>query len=100
MIKEILSEAWPVIEKVAPVVAQALAGPLAGSAITALGLLAKKFDANDIVKLISNINSDPDAEAKLQEIDVDFSNEMTRAAVKSVGQLQNLKANIELNWKD
>lgn len=100
MIKEMLADAWPVIEKVAPALANALGGPLVGSAVTALGFLAKKLNTNGWESMIQAITNDPDAETKLQEIDSDFSNEMTKAAVVSLGKLASLKANLELTWKD
>ena len=100
MIKEMLADAWPVIEKVAPVLAQALGGPLVGSAVTALGFLAKKLNTNGWESMIQAITNDPDAENKLQEIDGEFAQSLSQAAVVSIGKLASLKANVELTWKD
>ena len=100
MIKEMLADAWPVIEKVAPVLAQALGGPIIGSAVTALGILARKFNATNWETMLQAITSDPDAESKLQEIDGEFAQSLSQAAVVSIGKLASLKANVELTWKD
>ncbi len=99
MFKELLVDAWPVIEKVAPAIATAIGGPLVGSAATAVTFLAKKFNVNDIALIASNILNDPQAEEKLAEANLDFSDEMTKAAVKSLGKLSSLKANLELTWQ-
>lgn len=100
MIKEMLADAWPIIEKVAPALAQAIGGPVLGSAVTAFGWLAKKFEANELSALVDRIVNDPDSESKLQQIDLDFSDEMTKAAVRSVGKLASLKANVEIAWRE
>lgn len=98
--KSILEDAWPIIEKVAPAIAGAIGGPAAGAAVTAMVTLSKKFGVEDYKQLANTIISDPDAETKLQEIDLDFSDEMTKAAVKSVGKLESIKLNLEVHWRD
>lgn len=99
MFKELLADAWPIIEKVAPAIASALGGPALGAGITALSMMGKKFNTTDFTHIAQQILSDDNAESKLQEADLDFSDEMTKAAVKSLGKLSSLKANIELTWQ-
>ena len=99
MFKELLADAWPIVQKIAPAIAAALGGPSAGLALTALLAIGKKFDVQDITQLAQHILSDTNAESKLQEADLDFSDEITKAAVKSISKLQSLKANIELTWQ-
>jgi len=72
MFKEILGDAFPVIEKAAPVLATILGSPASGViANAALKAVAKKFDIEDLVTdaLPKAITTDPDAETKLSEVE-------------------------------
>lgn len=70
MFKELLTDAWPIIEKTAPIVAAALGGPYAGTATLVFNLLSKTFGgtAQDIPSLVKNIMDDPESHAKLLSV--------------------------------
>ena len=62
MFKELLTDAWPIIEKTAPIVAAALGGPYAGTATLVFNLLSKNFLAERrriFQSLVKNIMDDP-----------------------------------------
>jgi hypothetical protein len=72
MFKEILGEAFPVIEKAAPVLATILGSPVSGIvANVALKAVAKKFDIEDLSSdaLPKAITNDPEAESKLSQVE-------------------------------
>lgn len=72
MFKEILGDAFPIIEKFAPILASVLGSPASGFiANVALKAVAKKFDIHDLVSdaLPKAITSDPDAEHKLCQLE-------------------------------
>jgi hypothetical protein len=100
MFKELLADAWPIVEKVAPIIASAVGGPLVGSAATAITLLAKKFNIHDLTQIAAGILNDPQAEEKLAEANLDFSDEMTKAAVKSLSKLASAEIHVKLAWQN
>jgi hypothetical protein len=72
MFRNILDDVFPVIEKVAPVLATVLGSPVAGVATSlGLNLLADKFGVPhaDMQNLQDAIKNDPQSESKLSEID-------------------------------
>lgn len=75
MFKEILGDAFPLIEKFAPVIGNALGSPLGGAAVGYLiNILANKFgiDASDIKNLAPAILGDEEAEDKLADLEYTF----------------------------
>lgn len=82
------NELLDVIEKSAPIVAEALAGPVGGIAGMLLPIVAKIFgaDADDKDDIASKIKSDPDAKQKLKELEIkhqDFILQTKAAALAS-----------------
>lgn len=75
MFKEILGEAFPIIQKVAPVIAGAVGSPVAGAAaMLGVNLVANAFGISnrDIHKLGDAILSNPDADNRLTELEGSF----------------------------
>lgn len=96
MFKEILGAAFPIIEKVAPLLASLLGSPYAGiGASMALSTIGKRFglDENEIGKIQTTILSDPDKENKLIEVENFMS-----GLFKHVPLPTSFKFNLEVNW--
>ena len=72
--RELLSDAMPIIEKFAPIVATKINLPL-GSSLMLLGLVYTAFDAPskdgnfDFAQLSKNIVNDPDVDSKLKQLE-------------------------------
>lgn len=77
MLKDIFGEAFPILEKFAPLLAGAVGSPGAsfGTAV-ALNVLARAFDLppNELGQIKEAIVSDPEAQNKLETIEGNFSN--------------------------
>jgi hypothetical protein len=60
----------PVIEKSAPLLASLIGGPTGGAVAWVVSMLAQQFDAEhgDLPGLINNMQSDPDMETKLKDL--------------------------------
>ncbi len=72
MFKEILGDAFPIIEKAAPILAGILGSPVSGVvANVALKAVAKKFGIDDLAAndLPAAITNDPEAEHKLCQLE-------------------------------
>ena len=68
------------LKGVAPTLATAVAGPLGGAAVTAL---ANKFGVSDSVDAVAKaIAGDPQAQAKLAEVEADFAKAELEAVTK------------------
>jgi pimeloyl-ACP methyl ester carboxylesterase len=68
------------LKGIAPTLATAVAGPMGGAAITAL---ANKFGVSDSVDAVAKaIASDPEASAKLAEVEADFAKAELEAVTK------------------
>lgn len=99
--KDIFSDAFPLIQKYAPTIGAALGGG-PGFAIGALlPILGNAFNAHpgDIKTLVSNIVNDPDAQAKLEQIEHEHSGWVC-AMTDSVDRLTSAEVNIKLSWAD
>lgn len=70
MFKEILTDVLPIIEKVAPVLANTLSGPYAILASHVVSMLIKAFEIenNDIHALAKSITDDPESHIKLLQV--------------------------------
>lgn len=77
--KELLGEAFPIIEKCAPVVATAVGGNIAGTAIAALMLVGKYFNSPKpfrVTDIKDAILNHPESESILKNLAENFSGEM------------------------
>lgn len=77
--KEFLGDAFPIIEKYAPVVATAIGGNMAGTAVAALMLVAQYFDSPkplNIPNIKDAILNHPEPESILKKLGANFSGEM------------------------
>ncbi len=94
MFKELLSDAWPIIEEVAPKVASTLAGPYAEAATLVFGLLVKVFgcDKHDIPTLLKSISEDPESHSKLLEVQSSIPDNIKNIMPSSA------EVTIKLNW--
>lgn len=76
MFKEILGDAFPLIEKLAPAFASALTSPMGGAiTLTAINLLSNAFGLNpkEVKKLGETIVNDPDSDSILENLEETFS---------------------------
>ncbi|HEX4372000.1 MAG TPA: hypothetical protein VHZ50_01725 [Puia sp.] len=76
MIKEIVQEIFPLVEKTAPAIARALGlNAVGGIAPWALYFLSKAFGVrmNEVSQLPSAIINDPESDLKLQHLEESFS---------------------------
>lgn len=98
MFKEFLGEALPIIEKAAPLIAHAVIGPYAGTAVMALSLVAKAFGVEnfDLKSVVEAINNDPEAESKLSGLQTVFGEQMKSEWIKLLPSSAEL--NIKMQW--
>lgn len=70
MFKEILGEAFPIIEKASPLIAGVIGGPYAGTALAAIKVVANAFGANpyNFKDIIDKIIFHPDAAGVLATV--------------------------------
>ncbi len=95
MFKEILGEAFPLIQHIAPILAGALGSPLAGIGTTAaIHLLGSAFGVKpeEITKLGDVIKSHPEAETKLSLLESIFSE------LQSVKLPSKIAVSINIEW--
>lgn len=81
MFKEILGNAWPIIEKVAPTIASFLGSPLINISTTFIvSAISKAFglDPNDVHKLGEAILNDPLAQDKLGTLEETYKSALTK----------------------
>lgn len=98
MFKEILGAAFPIIEKVAPLLASVLGSPYAGmGASFALSELAKKFGLSDgeIHKLSSTIIDDQNNENKVMEVENYISGWLKMISPQPPTAVE---LNLKINW--
>lgn len=98
-IKGIFKDALPIIATVAPTVAKAIGGPIGIAAGYIIPILANAFGAHpsDMSTIVSNLLSDPEANAKLQTIE-DEHGDWLDGLMESVNNLQHAEINIKLDW--
>lgn len=100
MFKEILGDAFPVIEKFAPLIASAIGTPAAGSA-TLLGmhLLASAFNINpaNTQNFGHEIVNNPDAQNILQTLESQYGDTF-RTALAKMPMPSNLEINLKVTW--
>lgn len=100
MFKEILGESWPVLQKVAPVIASAIGTPAAGSAaIVGMNLLANALGINpaNINQIGPAILSHPDSNEVLSSLESRFS-EWFKSYVPTLRMPTSLEINIKMTF--
>jgi hypothetical protein len=99
MFKEVLGDAYPLIEKLAPAFAAALTSPLGGAmALTAVNLLSTAFGINpkEVKKLGETIVNDPEADSILENLEDLFSSMLHQQwSVKCPAKVE---FNVKLEW--
>jgi hypothetical protein len=99
--KELLSDAFPIIEKFAPGIAGAIGGPIGFAAGYIIPVLARAFGSpsTDLKQLVANILNDPHAADKLGEIEHEHSDWLC-SITDSVDRLTSAEVNIKLSWAE
>lgn len=101
MFKELLADAFPVIEKFAPAFASAISGPMVGLASKfALDLIANAFGIPpaDLPALSNAIISDPKAPDCLSELEAKFGDWFK--LFKNARMPSKAEFNVKLEWND
>lgn len=102
MFKEILGDAFPIIEKFAPIIGSALGSPAAGTAAGYLiNLVANAFGVNisDIRKLAPAILGDDRAGEKLSDLEFTFADWIQNASRNFQLKLpQKIELNLKVEW--
>ena len=98
--KELFSDALPIINKFAPTIGTALGGPFGFAAGYLIPVLAKAFDAHptNLAGLAHAIINDPNTEDKLKEIEHEHCDWLC-TTLDSVSNLASAEINIKLNWQ-
>lgn len=101
MFKEILGEAFPVIQKFAPIIAGAIGSPAAGVASSfAFNLIASAFGLNPGAKDAGNlILSHPQTEETLTNLENTFS-EWFKNNSEQFRMPSSVEINVKLNWSE
>lgn len=102
MFKDILGDAFPVIEKVAPAIASAIASPAAGVVTTfAITLLAHAFGLtpDGVKKLGAAIMDSPDANDRLSGLEETFSN-WFKNILPTMRFPSKAEINVKLEWNN
>ena len=102
MIKELISELYPLIEKTAPAIARALGlGKLSTVAPWALYFLSKAFGIRmtDVKELPTAIINDPESDHKLKQLENSFSDWVEdNKEVFADFKISNLEVNVKVNF--
>jgi hypothetical protein len=98
---EIFRDAMPIIRSAAPILAGIIGGPMGLVIGNVVPILATAFESDplDLPQLASRIMNDPDAPAKLQDIENRHSSNWLMTLTKSVNNLEEAELNIKLKWK-
>ena len=103
MFKELLGEAFPIIEKVAPLVASLVGSPIAGIASTvAISALGKAFgvSSSDVAQISQAITADPDGcSGKLANLESQFA-EWFQNGATSLKMPSAVEVNVKMNWNN
>lgn len=100
MFKEVLADVFPLIEKFAPTVANALGSPWAGAvSIGVLNLLGNAFGVNpaDPKNLCTHIQATSDAEGILSQLEFNFADWIKSSNVQ-FKMPNKAELNIKLEW--
>ena len=98
-VKELFSDALPIISKFAPSIGGAISGPVGIAAGYIVPVLASAFGApsTNISDIVSKILNDPDAQEKLQVIEHDHGSWLC-GIMDSVNNLTKADIHITLEW--
>jgi len=100
MFKQILGEAFPVLEKVAPLIASVVGTPAAGSAaVVGMNLLSNALGLNpaNVEQVGPAILANPDANNILASLEDKFS-VWFKNAVPQMKELSSMEINIKMTW--
>jgi len=99
--KELLNDAFPIIQKFAPSIAGAIGGPVGFALGYLIPILASAFGAHpsNIKELISNIVSDPLAADKLDKIDREHGDWFCTLS-DNFDRLTSAEINVKLSWAE
>lgn len=97
--KELLSDAFPIIQKFAPAIAGAIGGPTGFALGYLVPILANAFGAhpNNMKEIIANIINDPLAANKLGEIEREHGDWLC-TVTDNIDRLITAEINIKLEW--
>ena len=100
-IREVFSDALPIIEKFAPTLARAIGGPFGAGIGYVIPLLATAFSDNnfDLKRIADTILNDPLAPDKLGAIEHEHCDILCNL-LGTVDRLMSAEINIKLNWND
>jgi hypothetical protein len=97
MLKELLGEAFPLIEKFAPSVATLLGSPIAGAAtsgaIAMLNLVFGGKEESTVANLATLVSQHPEVESKLKVIESFFS-----GLTQITGTPSNFEFSLKIGW--
>lgn len=98
-IKDMLGEAFPILEKFAPDIAAGIGGPVGIALSAALPLLGKAFGsgAGDLPGLAAAIVGDPNVQEKLAALNEEHATWMANFT-KEFPFPSSAEINIKLNW--
>ena len=100
MFKELLGDAFPIIQRIAPAIASALGSPIAGGAtLAAVNLLSNAFGISPekVGNLGDAISNDPKAEITLAALESNFSS-FFKANNLNIKMPATVEINIKLAW--
>jgi hypothetical protein len=100
MFKELFIDVFPIIEKVAPIVATALGGPYAATASIAINLLSKAFGSSehDIPSLVKNIIDDPDSHKKLLDVQSMLTDSHKELLIDKLKMPNEIEITLKAKW--
>jgi hypothetical protein len=98
-LKELFSDALPIISKFAPSIGAAIGGPVGLASGYAIPILASAFGAHptDVRGLVQKIVNDSEAQSKLEGLEHEHGDWIC-ALVDSVGNLSKAEIHINLEW--
>lgn len=98
-IKELFTDALPLISQYAPTLGAAIGGPFGAAAGYALPVLASAFNHNptDVRGLVQKIMDDKDAQGKLKNLECEHG-ECLSLIQNSFGNLSKAGIHINLEW--
>lgn len=102
MFKDLLGEAFPVIEKFAPTIATVLGSPLAGTATyVAMNALRSAFNLKDAApsQIVSEISSNSQSESILKNMENNFA-EMFKNSGILVKMPSSIEINLKMSWEN
>lgn len=100
IMKEILSDALPILEKFSPTIGEAILNPVGAACRYSLSILCSVFEVHpfNIKELVGKILTDLEAKEKLQNIENEHK-DWVKSLMNVAPALVAAKINIELNWQ-